>query len=1629
MEKLAQLQKTLREIETGVRLESLDSILVHQVLQQVPPSIGTKSKNQSSKWSSGGRIVAENGGSAALEIESGVSGNDAYRVLLELRKNKKKLGVKTETTKAKNDKEASAEPNQQEAKTSSPPKHEPVLSPGKREVVVSPDAFTTSASTQALKTEDVFLTGSEMQIAIKARSKELICSQLQVDKANAQLQALLLESQALLTNQFLFERNLKDFCQERSLEVIQSLLRKFQNRFYALYFSKWRSAMLSLRLIAHKRAAATLIRVYRGHLARKLARLLRKQLQEHQLQAQTLLDFRIKYRVHQAQKIQMVWRRYVRSKAIHARQQRKQSALYLQRLFRNRKLKRNQLVHTLLHVRHIRAAIKIQKLYRGHHTRELVHRQHRQQQREALVATILKRNLTSEALLQWKMGRQGAAFLICTRALYPFAVKRRIHQLVFLARRQRAAQVIARRVCLWFGVTNRRELAAQRQLEKWLRVLAVEQKRTRMAAILIQKHLRRWVQQRKFIMATTRSKKLARRQRIADKELLKNRNLKAASQRNKSSSGVGLKSPSSSPSPKAVKKPKFASALKAIALRDNSKQEPHSEARAQSEASVKIQRCYRRHVHYTKFLRAHWRAQASQVELRVLKCRKAAIAIQRRARGNQARRVFRTLKAQKLLYSYILAWKWKKVVKIAQAARKIYRWIKHKRSQQLGNVWRLARRQQIVMATRIQRFMRHRVVLRSKLSTVLAKARKLDETRAFCQQALRVCTQHFTDELIFASLSRPFEESMKAYLQAQKLLVVAQPTASSPKSKTHLVKKQSSSTATASEAQAQRAVSFPMMQTVFLAVSGAKDPTKWNDMDEKALLQTKLERSRVVALFKAVNKHYQDSHNHSKPRSRAKSKANTNNAAFFSMTDVDLALAKAGGASKRALAYEEFTKVLRLLGEMKLSARVTLWWSKFDGSDAQLFSLLWDFVFVLPELSPFVHKLQEFVAQVLNRRCERIQQLFQRGNNLKQGLLMRLQRRKQLEVQAQERAVTILQARVRVLLAKNQLRLRIQQVYEKYIDPEWGMPYWTNPSSGFSTWEKPRALRAEDVSTEVVPFPPAKLTLKIACEGEAECSKCAEWFCYDCQEFFCRGCLPTFHKGDNNRTPESLESQETKVVEAESQEEKSEGQQPKDVEKLSHEMEKIALCGLCQFQVASRKCLSCLPKASRHQQQFMKKQSSKVALEPVESSSSISDAEREALFCDVCFAFVHRRGALQVHKSTGLLEMCASCTNESDADAQEPQPGQSKKDVATVGPMLARAVQYECSSCASSQRVCGQCVTTGHLIELCGEDAVKKTQIQTLKMLERARRVAEEIEAHDRADVEKMAQRALQAKRERCVLKIQKFWRFKVPILRARHLVTKRKAEKQQQWLRLKEDAKQEKQLVHLVRSFFGLAKPLQTDTEVKRKLREMNALQRRQLTIRARMFGLLAHEYMRVGIPLPGVGRIMVNGSKEILTSEDLRGWVKNRQTIRLKRITIDPEMKRERALENLSSWFHLSQWDHSDQLAASSGEGGLSGGAKEMLVDVDAKERLTERVVSLAQPLVISEGDVERSATTSDKGDVDGEEALQEHVFVMYLVEYSMDPRRVVWINHSLYVAAAFTIPRLVTLADCGWLVLILM
>lgn len=240
---------------------------------------------------------------------------------------------------------------------------------------------------------------------------------------------------------------------------------------------------------------------------------------------------------------------------------------------------------------------------------------------------------------------------------------------------------------------------------------------------------------------------------------------------------------------------------------------------------------------------------------------------------------------------------------------------------------------------------------------------------------------------------------------------------------------------------------------------------------------------------------------------------------------------------------------------------------------------------------------------------------------------------------------------------------------------------------------------------------------------------------------------------------------------------------------------------------------------------------------------------------------------------------------------------------------------------------------------------------------------------------------------------------------RAKRAADARRKEKSDLWLRRQEDARLAKRMAYRAKNALGMAPPLSTDTPVQRRLRSLHALARRQVSIRARFFGLLIDEYVRVGIPLPGLG-LLHPGSNEIWTSEDLRGWIRNRQTIRFKKLTPEEAQPAERAL---CAWRQL---ERSSKNEDDPGNEAVETGAPSdsstqpkasdttWLADVHPKQLVTESMVPLAQPYgpPLPKKKHRRAAEEEE------EDVVEDVPVAMFLVEFSLDPKRTVWINHSL-------------------------
>lgn len=1570
---LARLQETLRAIELGHRLESVDGVLVKQVLGSTHP-----------------KHPGQHTGTLETRVTT-EERRDVYRTLVALQKERKRGNKQN---RLQTDNQPVEGSTKREAGNNEPygPALVPLQSPSKHQprpptckIVTSPHRkpWSTRMDTENYSASNIKLGPNNSE----PRGK-LIDFQLDVSKETTKLMQVLSDSASILPPSFLFERNLSAYCRERAVHAVKRVLLRFQNRFFLFYWGRWVATILQLRALERKRAAGMLVRVYRGHQARKLTRQLR--LQQAKLEAQRLQVIRLRqqYRTAQARRIQIGWRRYKRRQSM---KQQQTAAQCLQQRYRDRRLRANQLVNTIVHCKEIQAAIRIQKVVRGRLARKIVTRMKRKMKREALVTEILARNSSRTAIMAWKRQQRGAGFLIAHTWIYPFAVRRRFWKMSGQLRRLKAGRVIFKYVAKWWSqkcpsARVEGKIGLLDQFHRWLELLPLdEQQSRRQAAVLIQKNIRRWIQENKYLVDKATRERAARKSRIDIKrERLANSKgekvVSLAGIRRQLSSSIGSTGWTDAPSTE----PRFMRFAKSIQPRDKllaSSNNRDDSSRAASNklpnshdrASSVIQRNYQRYRAKMHAQRQLWREKACKVDIRVSKRRQSAIRIQSAWRGYLARFALVNLRAERTLRIFIRRWKLRRSAARACAANRIAKWYYHACRRRLAHIYRLEQERRAYSRGILQRWARFIVWKRFRLYRILAEARRLEEAREFGRVSLQLSRRHLRDSVLARSIQVSIEPAIKRYL--------SQLQGHTPQGSSLLSWRK------------YRVVELPIVQLVFvMAATGvAYSVVKFRELSTLnpasssvvSMLQARLDRSKALQFFKTLNRVGLPASSSPK-RSPGKKAGKKKSSLLFGPTDVDLCLAKVAGASKSALTFAEFVRVLSLMADLKASVLTTsemLASSRHDEATTRIIALVCRVVLADVDFAAVHDDFEIQLDAELDAHARCLQRLARRRANKLLGAMLRANAIRDQRGRKREDAAIRIQKHIRRMLAYRELRKRVMKCYEKYVDPDWGLPYWMNPRTGYSTWRKPAVLKAEDISCEVVPFPPLTLTLKIPCHGRNECARCAEWLCYDCDEFFCAECLPEFHTNKTKAKAdlEAVKDRDEEVDDAKVQPSKAIS------DDTSHKMEHLDLCGLCQFQLASRRCLDCVaaPKTKQRQQQ----------------QSNQAEREKQALFCDVCFAFLHRRGALQMHSVAPLLELCKFCV--SDILVVDPQP--DKK--------VANAVQWECQTC-DQQRVCGSCAVRLHPIENCGE--LKRMSLQTNKMVERAERLKAEQEARDRADVDKRRERAELARRDHLARVIQRFWRNNGPVMRARRVLATRRRKQNDQWKQLQLDRKKEKTIKFRAQAVLGMAPVLPSDSDVQKRLRTMNSAVRRRMRLRARAFGVLLHEYMTVGVPLPGLARLVRGNSEsgdsdELMPSEDLRGWVKNRQTLRIVKIPKDVPT----AEKYLYAWTVLARWGkHGDE--ENRGEG--------VLLDIGAKvNAVSERSIVLASPFprdsksnathnetsntnVESGSEVSLKKRRKHNKEDEVEQEDDDFELAMFLVEFSLDPKRTVWIDHSL-------------------------
>ena len=114
---------------------------------------------------------------------------------------------------------------------------------------------------------------------------------------------------------------------------------------------------------------------------------------------------------------------------------------------------------------------------------------------------------------------------------------------------------------------------------------------------------------------------------------------------------------------------------------------------------------------------------------------------------------------------------------------------------------------------------------------------------------------------------------------------------------------------------------------------------------------------------------------------------------------------------------------------------------------------------------------------------------------------------------------TRLQTQWRMRLARRRLNKRGLNFYEKYIDAGTKKPYWYNPRTEKSTWDKPPILGENDITVSTR-LPSKGLEFAVVC---SHCNySAATLACIECEDAFCEDCHKSIHRKGKRQQHKSI---------------------------------------------------------------------------------------------------------------------------------------------------------------------------------------------------------------------------------------------------------------------------------------------------------------------------------------------------------------------------------------------------------------------------------------------------------------------------------------------------------------------------
>lgn len=358
-----------------------------------------------------------------------------------------------------------------------------------------------------------------------------------------------------------------------------------------------------------------------------------------------------------------------------------------------------------------------------------------------------------------------------------------------------------------------------------------------------------------------------------------------------------------------------------------------------------------------------------------------------------------------------------------------------------------------------------------------------------------------------------------------------------------------------------------------------------------------------------------------------------------------------------------------------------------------------------------------------------------------------------------------------------------QKVLIKYI-PHKGKPYWFNPRTRVTSYEKPKILGSYDCVE--VPLPGPKLENVIMC-GICE-DKNAEVNCDQCEDSMCKSCFATMHcKG----------------------------------KRQVHTWSPIPICSLCKYQCATKSCTTC-------------------ALRKPKKGSLMALVEGDrGMLCDTCYTYVHdgcNSSSSIVTKKLGTENRFGDNCKDAyliqlDMNQRLDTDHRYSALVQFCEECQWRAASYRCSDC--DQVYCSKCLSGYHSIGgPFASHVAEKLPYYTPDMHKKFEKAmfTQRLQRRIEKVTQQYAKAALKNRIKSCI-QLQSWWRMMMYGIPGKAFLKQERLKvRRMHKIRRHENVAYRNKLSYKARDLLGFAPQLQSDTLEEKTLKRHSVFRRHKI-------------------------------------------------------------------------------------------------------------------------------------------------------------------------------------------------------